>query len=120
MNWRSPSISKLSLALFAGTAMLATIAPLVAAESRSVMASDASGAIQTAQRQFNLGNYTAAIKTLQSAPQVLTNAEVQYWIGRSYYELRDYDNAITAAEKSVELDAKNSLDHEWLGRIYGG
>jgi tetratricopeptide (TPR) repeat protein len=45
---------------------------------------------------------------------------VQYWIGRSYYELRDYDNAITAAEKSVELDAKNSLYHEWLGRIYGG
>jgi tetratricopeptide (TPR) repeat protein len=121
MNLRSARISGLALALLAGTALLAAIAPLAAVvESRSAMASDASGAIQTAQRQFNSGNYTAAIKTLQSAPQVSTNAEVQYWIGRSYYELRDYDNAITAAEKSVELDAKNSLYHEWLGRIYGG
>src|SRR5277367_4987500 len=121
MNRRFPRISRFSLALLAGTAMLASIAPLAAAVgSRSVIESDASGAIQTAQRQFNSGNYTAAIKTLQSAAQVSANAEAQYWIGRCYYELRDYDNAISAAEKAVELDAKNSLYHEWLGRIYGG
>jgi tetratricopeptide (TPR) repeat protein len=111
----------LALALLAGTSMLATTAPLGAAvAASSAFASDASGAIQTAQHQFSSGNYAAAIKTLQSVPQALTNAEAQYWIGRCYYELRDYDNAITAAEKSVELDAKNSLYHEWLGRIYGG
>ncbi len=121
MNRRFPCIPRFSMALFAGMAMLATIGPLAeAVESPSVAASDASGTIQTAQHQFNLGNYAAAIKTLQSVPQVSNNAEAQYWLGRSYYELHDYDNAITASEKSVELDPKNSVYHQWLGTIYGG
>jgi tetratricopeptide (TPR) repeat protein len=82
---------------------------------------DASAAIQTAQHQFNSGNYTAAIKTLQAAAtQNPNNAEVQYWLERCYYELRDYDNAVVAGEKAVELDPKNSLYHQWLGTIYGG
>jgi cytochrome c-type biogenesis protein CcmH/NrfG len=82
---------------------------------------DASAAIQTAQHQFNSGNYTAALKTLQAAAaQNPNSAEVPYWLGRCYYELHDYDNAIVAAEKAVELDPKNSLYHQWLGTIYGG
>ena len=48
------------------------------------------------------------------------SAERHYWLGRSYYEIRDYDNAITTAEKSVAIDAKNSVYHQWLGRAYGG
>ena len=87
----------------------------------AALPADASAAIQSAQHQFNSGNYAAAIKTLQSAAsQNPNNAEVQFWLGRCYYELHDYDNAITAAEKSVELDPKNSLYHQWLGTIYGG
>lgn len=82
---------------------------------------DASATLAAAQRQFNSGNYTNAIGTLQSALAGNSqNAEIQYWLGRSYYELRDYDNAAAAAEKSVALDPKNSLYHQWLGRIYGG
>jgi tetratricopeptide (TPR) repeat protein len=82
---------------------------------------DAAAMVQTAQRQFNSGNYSGAISTLQAATSAnSSNAEAYYWLGRSYYEIRDYDNAITAAEKSVALDAKNSAYHDWLGRIYGG
>lgn len=82
---------------------------------------DASATLAAAQRQFNSGNYTNAIGTLQSALAGNSqNAEIQYWLGRSYYELRDYDNAAAAGEKSVALDPKNSLYHQWLGRIYGG
>ncbi|MGH9724165.1 MAG: tetratricopeptide repeat protein, partial [Candidatus Acidiferrales bacterium] len=63
---------------------------------------DASAALAAAQRQFNSGNYTNAIGTLQSAlASNSPNAEIQYWLGRSYYELRDYDNAEAAAGKSV-------------------
>jgi tetratricopeptide (TPR) repeat protein len=121
MNLRFACTFRFSPAIFAGTAMLATIALLGAAVTAPfALASDASAAIQTAQRQFNSGNYTAAIKTLQSVPQLSNNAEAQYWLGRNYYELHDYDNAIAAAEKTVELDPKNSVYHEWLGRIYGG
>jgi len=82
---------------------------------------DASGAIQSAQHQFNLGNYAVAISTLQSAvSQDSSSAEAYYWLGRSYYEVLDYDNAVAQAEKSVALDPKNSVYHQWLGRAYGG
>jgi tetratricopeptide (TPR) repeat protein len=84
-------------------------------------AGDATGLLQAAQRQFNSGNYTSAIATLQSAvTQNPASAEAHYWLGRNYYELRDYDNAVAQVEKSVDLDAKNSLYHDWLGRAYGG
>lgn len=84
-------------------------------------AGDVAGLVQAAQRQFNTGNYTSAISTLQSAAsQNPGSAEVHYWLGRNYYELRDYDNAVAQGEKSVELDPKNSLYHDWLGRAYGG
>src|SRR6202451_2433487 len=87
----------------------------------SAIAVDASAPIQTAQRQFNAGNYSAAITTLQSAiTQNPSNGEAYYWLGRTYYEIRDYDNAIAAGEKSIALDPKNSVYHQWLGRIYGG
>lgn len=81
---------------------------------------DVSGALQTAQRQFNAGNYSAAITTLQSAVQQSpTSAEAFFWLGRSYYELHDYNNAIEQLEKSTQLDAKNSEYHHWLGIAYG-
>jgi tetratricopeptide (TPR) repeat protein len=115
--YRPASVIKLSLALVALIAWTANVHPVFAA----VSIPDASAAIQTAQHQFNTGNYTAALKTLQAAAaQNPSAAEVQYWLGRCYYELRDYDNAVVAAEKSVELDPKSSLYHQWLGTIYGG
>ena len=36
------------------------------------------------------------------------SAEAFFWLGRSYYELRDFDNAVVHAEKAVALDDKNS------------
>ncbi|MFZ3214849.1 MAG: tetratricopeptide repeat protein [Candidatus Acidiferrales bacterium] len=85
------------------------------------VATDSSALMQAAQRQFNAGNYSVAIATLQSAiTQNSSNAEAYFWLGRTYYEIRDYDNAITAGEKSVALEPRNSLYHQWLGRIYGG
>src|ERR1700733_13361292 len=82
---------------------------------------DISGPIQSAEHEFDLGNYPVAIRTLESAvAQNALSAEAYYWLGRSYYELRDFDNAIPHAEKSVALDARNSLYHQWLARAYGG
>ena len=74
-----------------------------------------------ARRQFDAGNYTGAISTLQpAASQAPPNGEVYYWLGRSYYELRDYDNSIANLEKAVAIDPKNSLYHQWLGEADGG
>lgn len=111
----------LLVAGFVGPPALAA-APVSAGVAASLLsAPDAAAQIQTAQRQFDSGNYSGAISTLQVAlSSNSSNAEAYYWLGRSYYEIRDYDNAITAAEKSVALDSKNSAYHDWLGRIYGG
>jgi len=121
----SARIGKILRAAFAAVALLLLGARAVSAPngppSFAVAAVDASAQIQTAQRQFNAGNYSAAITTLQSAvTQNPNSAEAYHWLGRTYYEIRDYDNAIAAAEKSVALDPKNSVYHQWLGRIYGG
>jgi tetratricopeptide (TPR) repeat protein len=89
--------------------------------SAPALRADASAAIQSAQHQINAGNYTGAISTLQAAvPGNSSSAELFYWLGRGYYEMRDWDNAVEQGEKSVSLDPKNSLYHQWLGRSYGG
>ena len=81
----------------------------------------ASGLIEAAKRQFDSGNYTLAIATLQSAiAGAPSNASAYYWLGRCYYELRDYDNALAQLGKAVSLDGQNSVYHQWLGRAYGG
>jgi tetratricopeptide (TPR) repeat protein len=112
-------------AWIAGVTLLPIGGAALHAEPRSsaavAMPADASALLQTAQRQFNAGNYSAAITTLQSAvTQNPSSGEAYYWLGRTYYEIRDYDNAIAAGEKSIALDPKNSVYHQWLGRIYGG
>lgn len=105
-------------------AFLALVSLILAAAFPSLAApspGDVSALLQSAQHQFNAGNYSSAISTLLSAvSQNPSSAEAYYWLGRSYYEVRDYDSAVSQAEKSVSLDPKNSLYHQWLGRIYGG
>jgi tetratricopeptide (TPR) repeat protein len=107
-----------------GIASLTLWAALFALSSFSAppsQASDASGAIEAAQQQFNAGNYAGAISTLQAtASQNASSAAAAYWLGRSYYEIFDYDSAITQFEKAVSLDPRNSVYHQWLGRADGG
>ncbi len=118
---RRAQIVELALAIGIVASLFAVPGARAGTLSGSGFPSDASGIVQTAQRQFNAGNYTAAIRTLESAAsQNSTSAEVYFWLGRNYYELRDYDNAVTQAEKSVQLDPKNSVYHQWLGTVYGG
>lgn len=77
--------------------------------------------VSEAQHQFEAGNYSGAISTLQPlVSQNSTNGDAYYWLGRCYYELRDYDNSIANLEKAVAIDPKNSIYHDWLGRADGG
>ncbi len=101
--------------------VLSTVLLALAGFNALRLHADAPGAIESAQHQFNAGNYAAAIATLQAtASQNASNAAAAYWLGRSYYEIFDYDNAIAQLERAVSLDPKNSLYHQWLGRADGG
>jgi tetratricopeptide (TPR) repeat protein len=106
-----------------GVAKLVLLAVLFAVAGLSApgLQADAPGAIESAQHQFNAGNYAAAIATLQAAAsQNASNAAAAYWLGRSYYEILDYDNATAQLERAVSLEPNNSLYHDWLGRADGG
>src|SRR5215467_13857207 len=40
-------------------------------------------------------------------------------LSRTYYQLEIWDTAILMAEKSIALDPRNSVYHQWLGRAAG-
>jgi tetratricopeptide (TPR) repeat protein len=40
-------------------------------------------------------------------------------LSRTYYQLEIWDTAILMAEKSIALDPRNSIYHQWLGRAAG-
>ena len=69
---------------------------------------------------YNSGSYSAAVKALQPAIERTPNdSSLNYWLGRCYYEMRDFDHAITSWERAVALDSSRSEYHDWLGRAYG-
>ena len=57
--------------------------------------------------QFRAGNYNGALsgfrEFLERHPQSALTANAQYWIGHSYYALKDYKNAAAQQRKLVEL-----------------
>ena len=91
-----------------------------AATADQAQPADGSALLSAAQHQFGAGNYSSAVQTLRAVvSQNPLSAEAFYWLGRSYYEMRDFDNAIAQAEKSVALQPKNSQYQLWLARAYG-
>jgi cytochrome c-type biogenesis protein CcmH/NrfG len=80
----------------------------------------ADGSLVSAQHQFDSGFYADAITTLRTVTtRNPKDAQAYYWLGRAYYELKDFTNAIAQLEQATKFDAQNSLYHQWLGRAYG-
>jgi tetratricopeptide (TPR) repeat protein len=88
--------------------------------STTPMSASTVGAVDTARAAFDAGNYSGAVKTLDSAlSDAPKDPSLHYWALRSYYELRDYENAVTHGETAVKLDPQNAEYTRWLGRAYG-
>ena len=68
----------------------------------------------------NTGRYQELARALQTAvedqPQA---AALHYWLGRSYYELRDYNRAESSLDRATELAPSLSEYHDWLGKASG-
>jgi tetratricopeptide (TPR) repeat protein len=72
------------------------------------------------QRLYNAGRYREAVEALEAAVAAnASQAPLHYWLGRSFYELRDFSRSISSFEHAVTLDPNRSDYHEWLGRACG-
>ncbi len=80
-------------------------APASGAAPSTTAPSDEGRAYEAAQEQRRNGNYQAAIAAFQGFiaqhPKSPLAPRAQYWIGDSYYNLRDFRNAIANQQKLV-------------------
>src|SRR6266849_4803079 len=66
------------------------------------------------------GHVDEAIQSLQD--KVLhssTDADSYNLLCRAYFMLDEWDRSISACERAVKLEPRNSSYHLWLGRAYG-
>src|SRR5215472_11550020 len=76
--------------------------------------------LETGKAAYDKGDAHKAIEILKSAAaEQPTNGDVQLWLTKAYLEANQYDNAISAGEKAVSIDPKNSVYHQRLGEAYG-
>jgi len=79
------------------TQLSASTPPVDAAESR---------AYEAAQNQRRIGNYPSAIVAFQGFiaqyPKSPLAPRAQYWIGDSYFNMRDFKNAIASQQKLIK------------------
>ena len=77
-------------------------------------------AVASARRAFEASEYDKAEQILLAAaagdPQ---NAEIQFWLTRTYFELQQLDNAVRSGERAIALAPQDSECHHWLGKVYG-
>jgi tetratricopeptide (TPR) repeat protein len=75
---------------------------------------------EEAKSLFAAGDYPQAIEVLnRAAASAPGDAALDALLARCYFESEQFDRAIAAAEKAVNLDPKNSAYHELLGHSYG-
>ena len=92
-----------------------TIAPLIASSSAEL-----DSLSPEIEKLYTSGSYGRAAELLQAAVKQNTDdASLYYWLGRCYFETRDFDHAISSWERAVALDSARSEYHDWLGRAYG-
>ena len=72
------------------------------------------------ERLYNGGLYRQAAESLNAAIQrEPQESSLHYWLGRCFYELRDYNRAISSLERAIALEPDRSDYHDWLGKSYG-
>ena len=66
------------------------------------------------------GRVDDAIQTVQQQiDRNATDADSYNLLCRAYFSLDQWDRAISACERAINLDPQNSRYHLWLGRAYG-
>jgi tetratricopeptide (TPR) repeat protein len=77
--------------------------------------------MDAAKQAYEKGEYEKAIEILKvAAGKEPGNGEIYLLLAKSYLESKQYDHAVSSAEKAVAIDPKNSVYHQWLGEADGG
>lgn len=72
------------------------------------------------ERLYNGGLYRQAVEALNGAIQrEPQESSLHYWLGRCFYELRDYNRGVSSLERAIALEPERSDYHDWLGKSYG-
>ena len=72
------------------------------------------------ERLYNGGLYRQAAEAITAAIQrEPQESSLHYWLGRCFYELRDYNRAVSSLERAIALEPDRSDYHDWLGKSYG-
>jgi cytochrome c-type biogenesis protein CcmH/NrfG len=84
------------------------------------LALQANGPVEAAVREFDHGAYANAIHMLLAESRKNPgDARIYYWLCRSYFELRDFNNAIVYGDGAVRAEPDNSEYWFCLGKAYG-
>ena len=107
-----------------GRSILIVLAALLAATSAGHQAKTSPAGLDALppdiQTLYNAGQYHRAAEALQAAiERNPKDASLHYWLGRCFFELRDFSHSISSLERSIELEPRRSEYHDWLGRACG-
>jgi tetratricopeptide (TPR) repeat protein len=73
-----------------------------------------------ATKYYEQGEFSKAVEVLKAAAaKDPNNGDIQILLAKSYLELNQIDPAVSAGEKAVSINPKNSDYHRWLGEAYG-
>jgi tetratricopeptide (TPR) repeat protein len=77
-------------------------------------------AAQSPKELISAGRTDDAIQSLQQQiAGSAANAETHNLLCRAYFQLEEWDHAISSCERAITLEPKNSSYHLWLGRAFG-
>lgn len=84
-----------------------------------VVPNEAAGQIKLAQALLRQGEFPRALAELEIARGMdPANADVENYLGLTYYRLQEYTLAIGSFQKALQLDSKRSDVHNNLGLVY--
>ncbi len=99
---------------------VAALAAFALAGAPAARGDGAAAALDAAKHAYDASEYEKGVDALRPvAAGEPNNAEAQFWLLRSYYELHQWDQAISAGERAIAIDQGSSVYHMWLGRSYG-
>ena len=100
--------------------VVVALAAFAVAGAAAARGDGAATALDAAKRAYDASEYEKGIEALRPiAAGEPDNAEVQFWLLRNYYELHQWDQAISAGEHAIAIEQGSSVYHMWLGRCYG-